>query len=91
MENLEKKDENRGLPADGVGGAEGEKAVVGGAGKEVLAQESGRTILETLNPKQRLFLSLIMEGNKTVEAYNKAGYRGDEHAAYTLKTRLNKA
>lgn len=50
-----------------------------------------RSILEALNPKQRLFLSLIMEGNKTVEAYVKAGYKGDEHAAYTLKTRLNKA
>ena len=59
--------------------------------KAIAATGDGPAILEALNPKQRLFLSLIMEGNKTVEAYNKAGYKGDEHAAYTLKTRLNKA
>lgn len=48
-------------------------------------------ILEALNPKQRLFLSLVLEGKKTPEAYKLAGYEGDDHAAYTLKTRLNKA
>lgn len=48
-------------------------------------------ILEALNPKQRLFLSLVLEGKKTPEAYRQAGYEGDDHAAYTLKTRLNKA
>lgn len=61
------------------------------AKKALAATGDSRSILEALNPKQRLFLSLIMEGNKTVDAYVKAGYKGDEHAAYTLKTRLNKA
>lgn len=69
---------------------EGEKTQESGA-TDLVPGNDNKTILETLNPKQRLFLSLIMEGNKTVEAYIKAGYRGDEHAAYTLKTRLNKA
>lgn len=47
-------------------------------------------ITESLNPKQRLFLTLLLEGNKVVDAYRKAGYEGETPAAYVLKSRLEK-
>ena len=47
--------------------------------------------LEELTPKQRLFITLLIEGKKPQDAYVKAGYEGDpSHAAYVLKSRLDK-
>lgn len=47
--------------------------------------------LEELTPKQRLFITLLIEGKKPQDAYVKAGYEGDPgHAAYVLKSRLDK-
>lgn len=54
-------------------------------------KKDDRPLMEALNPKQRLFINLIMEGRKTLDAYKMAGYEGDDHAAYTMRTRLNKA
>lgn len=55
-------------------------------------QESGQVaLLEHLTPKNRLFLHLLLEGKGTIEAYEAAGYSStDPHAAYVLKSRLNK-
>lgn len=47
--------------------------------------------LEKLTPQNKLFLTYILDGKSTVEAYTLAGYEGDNHAAYTMRTRLNKA
>ena len=48
-------------------------------------------VLEELEPRQKLFLMLLLEGKKVVEAYQEAGYDGKEKAsAYQLKSRLNK-
>lgn len=47
--------------------------------------------LEELTPMQRLFITLLIEGKKPQDAYVKAGYKGDpSHAAYVLKSRLDK-
>ena len=47
--------------------------------------------LEELTPRQRLFLTLLLDGVKPQTAYVKAGYDGDpSHAAYVLKSRLDK-
>lgn len=44
---------------------------------------------EDLTPQNRLFISLLLEGKKTVEAYRLAGYEGENTSAYQLKSRLN--
>jgi hypothetical protein len=41
-----------------------------------------------LTPKNRLFLQLLSEGKKTLEAYKQAGYKGNDHAAYQLRSDL---
>lgn len=51
---------------------------------------SEATILAELTPKNRLFLMGMLEGKKVFDAYKEAGYDGDSHAAYVLKSRLNK-
>lgn len=42
----------------------------------------------TLTAKNKAFLACLLKGDKTIEAYHKAGYKGDETSAYTLKHRL---
>lgn len=46
--------------------------------------------IDSLNPKQRVFLTLLLEGKKVVEAYKGAGYEGEPTAAYMLKSRLDR-
>ena len=41
-----------------------------------------------LTPKNRLFLQLLSEGKSTLEAYELAGYKGERHAAYQLRSDL---
>lgn len=41
-----------------------------------------------LTPKNRLFLQLLSEGKGTIQAYKEAGYKGDNHAAYQLRSDL---
>lgn len=43
-----------------------------------------------LTPKNRLFLQLICDGKSTVDAYKQAGYKGDDHAAYEMRSYLGK-
>ena len=42
----------------------------------------------SLTNKNKIFLAGLLKGQKVVEAYTNAGYKGDETAAYTLKHRL---
>lgn len=48
------------------------------------------SVLDSLTPQKRLFLSLLLEGKKAPEAHKLAGYDGNAHAAYVLKGRLDK-
>jgi hypothetical protein len=41
-----------------------------------------------LTPKNALFVRLLLDGVSTVEAHKKAGYKGDPHAAYELRSKL---
>jgi hypothetical protein len=41
-----------------------------------------------ITPKNRLFLSLLTSGKSTLEAYKEAGYKGNDHAAYQLRSDL---
>lgn len=43
-----------------------------------------------LTPKNRVFLELLSQGKSTLEAYTLAGYVGEPHAAYELKSKLSK-
>lgn len=43
-----------------------------------------------LTPKNRVFLDLLSQGKSTLEAYKLAGYQGEDHAAYELKSKLSK-
>jgi len=43
-----------------------------------------------LTPKNRVFLELLSQGKTTLEAYRLAGYQGEDHAAYELKSKLSK-
>lgn len=43
-----------------------------------------------LTPKNRVFLELLSQGKSTLEAYKLAGYQGEDHAAYELKSKLSK-
>lgn len=54
-------------------------------------QELVAKSLETkLTPKNRVFLELLSQGKSTLEAYRLAGYQGEDHAAYELKSKLSK-
>ena len=44
--------------------------------------------VKQLTPKNRLFLMLLSEGKSTIEAYRAAGYKGEDHAAYELRSYL---
>lgn len=44
-----------------------------------------------LTAKNELFIRFILAGKRTPEAHKLAGYNGDPHAAYELRSRLNKA
>jgi hypothetical protein len=55
-------------------------------GSEMIAADD--TKKERLTPKQQRFLELLAEGKKTIEAYYEAGYKGEIHAAYQLRSRL---
>lgn len=41
-----------------------------------------------LTAKNRLFLQLLTEGKSTLQAYKEAGYKGNDHAAYQLRSDL---
>lgn len=57
--------------------------------KSITSSES--THLEAkLTPKNRVFLELLSQGVDTVTAHKQAGYEGDSHAAYELKSKLSK-
>jgi hypothetical protein len=45
-------------------------------------------LFQKLTPKNRLFIMLIGEGRKTLQAYREAGYEGKDHAAYELRSYL---
>lgn len=45
---------------------------------------------DKLTPKNRVFLELLSQGKSTLEAYKLAGYVGEDHAAYELKSKLSK-
>jgi hypothetical protein len=47
--------------------------------------------LDNLLPKQRLFLMLLLEGQKVYDAYTAAGYDGEKGSAYQMKSRLDRA
>ena len=52
--------------------------------------DDNSTILETINPGNLKFLMLLLDGKSTTEAYKAAGYDGSDHAAYVMRSRLNK-
>lgn len=41
-----------------------------------------------LTPKNALFVRLMLDGKSTVDAHRLAGYKGDPHAAYELRSKL---
>lgn len=43
-----------------------------------------------LTPRNRVFLEQLSQGKSTLEAYKLAGYIGEDHAAYELKSKLSK-
>lgn len=47
------------------------------------------SLIDTLTPQQLAFFVHLKRGNSVIEAYKKAGYEGNDHAAYQLKSRLN--
>lgn len=54
-----------------------------------LNEEKGLEVKQReLTPKNRLFLQLLSEGMSTLQAYEKAGYKGSNHAAYQLRSDL---
>jgi hypothetical protein len=59
------------------------------ADKNAITESQGAS-LDSLLPKQRLFLMRLLEGAKVYDAYKDAGYEGDKGAAYQLKSRLDK-
>lgn len=56
--------------------------------KELITTPKGLEAPRELTAKNRLFLSLLAEGKKTLEAYKLAGYKGNDHAAYQLRSDL---
>lgn len=49
-----------------------------------------KEIESKLTSKNRCFLEFLSQGKNTLEAYKLAGYQGDDHAAYELKSKLSK-
>lgn len=47
-------------------------------------------LLEKITPQNRLFIMGLVEGKPVFKSYEDAGYKGDYHAAYVLKARLDK-
>lgn len=58
--------------------------------KDLIASEPSKALelKRELTPKNRVFLQLLSEGVKTLEAYKQAGYKGNDHAAYQLRSDL---
>lgn len=52
--------------------------------KALTAQEPKRA----LTPKNQAFLSFLIEGKSTLDAYKLAGYKGESHTAYQLRYEL---
>lgn len=44
-----------------------------------------------ITPRNRVFLEYLSSGLSTFDAYRKAGYKGNYHAAYELKSQLKSA
>lgn len=54
--------------------------------KEMQVSEKGKP--RALTPKNKAFLQHLAAGRPTLEAYRLAGYQGDDHAAYQLRSDL---
>lgn len=57
--------------------------------KSIQTNESIEPVAK-LTPKNRVFLEQLSQGKSTLEAYKLAGYQGEDHAAYELKSKLYK-
>lgn len=55
-----------------------------------IAPNDVKELESKLTPKNRVFLELLSQGKSTLEAYKLAGYQGEDHAAYELKSKLSK-
>jgi hypothetical protein len=42
----------------------------------------------SLTPRNALFVRFLLDGQSTVDAYRKSGYKGNPHAAYELRSKL---
>jgi hypothetical protein len=51
-------------------------------------KDANETTFRELTVKNRVFLNHLVEGKKTLEAYRLSGYKGNEHAAYQLRSDL---
>lgn len=52
--------------------------------------QDNSAILADMTPLNRVFLWGVLEGKTVWEAYQEAGGKGDKHAAYVLKARLDR-
>jgi hypothetical protein len=52
--------------------------------------QDNSALLAEMTPLNRVFLWGVLEGKSVWEAYQEAGGRGDKHAAYVLKARLDR-